>query len=200
MVNVSVDHMRFNSGVHPDIIQVPIGAIENMIVFNLKATDAAAQGFNLGDNAYPMSNVAIVNALLVKAVGDPQYTYLGQGSSTDHLLMWQITTVGWPWNWSVYPRTNLSIRNCVVDSKNATNPANFPGVIDNLHFSDGLNPIGTNYTLGNPGYTNPSTGDYHPLPNSPLINRVTSMPVPVTLDQVAIPTGTVGAIGAYQPH
>ncbi len=200
MVNVSVDHMRFNSGVHPDILQVPIGAIENLIVFNLKATDAAAQGFNLGDNAYPMSNVAIVNALLVKAVGDPQYTYLGQGSSTDHLLMWQITTVGWPWNWSVYPRTNLSIRNCVVDSKNATNPANFPGIIDNLHFSDGLNPIGTNFTLGNPGFTDAANGDYHPLPNSPLVNRVVTMPVPVTLDQVAIPTGTVGAIGAYQKH
>jgi hypothetical protein len=204
-LNASVNHMRFNSGVHPDIVQVPIGAIENMIIFGLRGTDVTAQGLNIGDAANPMRNVAIVNAVLHKEINDPQQTYLGRGSVTDHLLLWNITSVNYFWSWDTAPRTNFSLRNSVISRKNATDPANYPGaVFDHLHFTDGQYTIGSNVTTGDPGFTNPAGMDFHPRSDSVLVNRIPAsfIAVPVTLDGRAVTASQesvslMGPVGAY---
>jgi hypothetical protein len=199
VINASVNHMRYNSGVHPDVIQVPIGAIENMIVYGLKATDVKAQGLNIGDAAQPMRNVAVVNALLHKEITDPQQTYLGAGSVTDHLLLWNISSVNYYWNWSPSVRTNFSLRNSVISKKSPTNPADFAtAVLDRLHFTDGLNVVGTNYTTGDPLFVNPNGFDFRPTSGSPLNGRVTSdrITAPCTLD--LLPTVTPAPVGAYR--
>ncbi|HYE61209.1 MAG TPA: hypothetical protein VD997_04365 [Phycisphaerales bacterium] len=198
MVNCSVNHMRYNSGVHPDVVQVPVEAIENMIIFGLKATDVACQGITLGSGTQPVKNVAIVNVLLDKIATDPQAQWMGGGSVTDHYLWWNVTWNNYAVMFNGNNITNFSVRNCVMPQKSDTSTMNYPGFnAENNHVTNGQYLFGTNCTSGNPMFT--SSTDFHPMNGSPLTNRVTTPLVPVDLDWRPISTSSgAAAIGAFQ--
>ncbi len=198
--NISVDHMRFTGGVHPDVVQVPIGAIENMIIFGLRATDVAAQGLNIGDGGQPMSNVAVVNALLEKVPGDFQNSFSGGGITTDHYLLWHITHINYEWRFDGRSgHTNLSIRNNVMLATPELELSEFVNpVVDNNHFILPTTARGTNYTSGDPLYIDEDAKDYRPADGSPLLNRITGLNRVVTFDLAGKPVYVGGAIGALQ--
>jgi hypothetical protein len=197
IVNASVNHMRHNDGVHPDVVQVPIGVIDNMIVYGLEAKDVIAQAVSLGDTAQPMSDVAIVDALIENTPDDAEYQWISGGSTTNHVLYWHVTWTHHPLQFSTNNMRNLSMRNCVMRTKSATSGMNFPGaVFDNNHVIDGRELFGTNCTSGDPGWVNPAGGDYHPSASSVLANRLSNVIIPVDVEGTAWSTG--GAIGGFQ--
>lgn len=198
MVNLSVNHMRYNDGVHPDVLQVPMDPIENMIVFGLKATDVACQGITLGNVNMPMKNVAIVNVLLDKIATDPQVQWINGGSVTDHYLWWNVTWNNYVVMFNADNVTNFSVRNCVMPQKGDTSTKNYPAWdATNNHVTNGQFMFGSNCTSGNPMYA--GAGDFHPAIGSPLTNRVTVPVAPVDLDwrQIDMSAGAA-AIGAFQ--
>jgi hypothetical protein len=197
---MKVSHLRFNEGVHPDVIQVPVDPIDNMIVYNLKAIDVQSQGITLGSYALPFKNCALVNCLLDKVATDPQLQWIGGGSTTDHYLIWNCTWNNYGVNFNTNNITNFSIRNCVIPWKTDTSSLTFPGwVAENNHVVDGRYLFGASCSSGNPMFVNPSGGDFHPGSGSPLRSRVTSLPVPADVEGRPI-TATPAAIGALQPQ
>jgi hypothetical protein len=198
MVNTSVTHLRFNEGVHPDVVQVNVEAIENMIVFNLKARDVACQGISLGNGSLPLKNVAVVNCLLDKLATDPQVQWISGGPAADHYLYWNVGWNNYYVQFSSDGITNFSMKNCVIPGKSNTSSMNFPGwVAENNHVTNGQYLFGAQCTAGNPMYQSPGTGNFHPAPGSPLLNRVTTVQVPIDLDGRVI-TATPAAIGPFQ--
>lgn len=205
IVNCSVNHMRFDGSVHPDVVQWPIGELDNMIIFGLKATDVAAQGLTIGDPNMPMSNVAVVNALLHKIPSDPQRCWIQGGSTTNHLLFWHVTLVNYEWHVNRDGHRNMSIRNSIIPFMTSTSGRSFPGLIaDSNHFINPTNAFGTNYTTGSPMWMNESALDFRPGTGSPLRQRLTIVPVPADLENRPIVVGQesqsqAASIGALQP-
>lgn len=160
-VNCSVKHMRVNNPlVHPDVLQVPIGPIENLIIYGLTALDFNAQGITL--TGRPMKNVAVINTFLKQMLNDPQYTGIG-GGGVDHVLYLNNTWLEIS-NYFGYPKGDGTYgdftgdKNVLVKGNifQAASPAsNIPAqniIIDGNHFIDtssyGVGVAGTNYTTG----------------------------------------------------
>jgi hypothetical protein len=196
LINASVDHMRHNGAVHADVVQIPSGIIDNMIIYGLRATDITGQGISIGDLAQPLSNVAVVNGLLQQSTITANYTWIADGSTANHILYWNVTYVNYTWKFNVAGQKNLSIRNCVVPAA-SINVSLYPGLIaDNNHFITGTT-FGTHATTGDPGWVNAAAGDYRPTAASILTGRVLTPLVANDLMNQLL--GTNCAIGALQP-
>ncbi len=186
VVNCSVNHMRFDGGVHPDVIQV-IQDTRNMIVYGLQAYDFSAQLAIGGGNAYA-ENIALVNVVLSQKWDDPQIFWMPGNSNGvyNHILLWHITTRQMGFYVNQGGGSNVSIRNCMFDEYVISNPnlfpldnATFPGIIaDHNHFT-GVNTFGTNVTSGPIVYTDTINLNFTPVAGSPLIGNASGNLVPV---------------------
>lgn len=157
IVNCSVRHMRMNNPlVHPDVLQVPIGPIENMIVYGLVALDFFGQGLTL--TGRPLKNVAVVNNFLHQADDDAEVNWL-IGGGVDHVIYMGNTILAMPTCFgSGDPAQTATDRNvkitgnifqsCQVLQSNAERNL----IINQNHFIDttgfGMGVAGTNYTIG----------------------------------------------------
>lgn len=195
IVDVAHQHTRINPGVHPDVVQYPIGPIENFIIYGLKATDVVAQGFAIGDVDHPQRNVALVNILMQQAADDPQHSWLPAGSSVDHVLWWHVTFATHDIQTNTDGQKNYSLRNCAIQALGSTAGRNVAGwSVDNNHFAAGA-AFGIRTTSGAPGFADAAKGDFRPGDASPLRDRGEALLVPVDVDghERSLPT----AIGAY---
>ena len=201
IINASVTHMRHNKGVHADIVQVPIGNIDNMIVYGLTALDVSGQGFAIGDADSPLKNVALVNAVLQQISTQHQNTWIGQSNDPNHLLFWHITWVNYGWSFNHDGHRNLSIRNNVIHVASDISSKNYPNFFaDNNHFVNDRDTFGNTFTTGSPGWIDPSyapgnPGNYRPGTGSVLRNRVTQPIVPI--DVTGKKRSSVTSVGAY---
>ncbi len=182
IVNCSVNHMRFDGLVHPDVAQV-IEDTRNMIIYGLQAYDFSAQIAVGGGNSYA-ENIALVNVALSQMPNDPQIFWMPGNSNGvyNHILLWQITARGIGFYVNNAGAENVSIRNCMFDYYGALYPldsVNFPGIVaDHNHFTIG-NTFGTNATLGNHLYTDTINFNLTPVAGSPLIGNASGNLVPV---------------------
>ena len=197
VVNASVEHMRHNKGVHADIVQVPNGDIDNMIVYGLSALDISGQGFAIGNIDSRLENIALVNAVLQQIDTQGQKTWIGGGIEPNHLLFWHITWVNYSWVFNYDGHRNLSIRNCVITRGSDISAEEYPGLFaDNNHFIYADHVFGNHLTTGAPGWADPDSvpGDYRPGTGSILQDRVAPPLVPVDVTgRRRSPTTSIGA-------
>jgi hypothetical protein len=198
-VNASVDHMRHNDPVHADIVQIPTGSIDNMIIYGLKGTDVAGQGLAIG-TTQPQRDIAVVNALLERAAGYGYFTWPVVGLPARHVVLRNITWIGYTYN--VDPtrggdhQWNYELSNSVIPAMSDLGDVNAVGWrVFNNHFTAGT-ASGSNFTVGDPMFADAPNHDYRPAAGSPLLGRVTQIGVPFDLAGLSVPLG--GAIGAYQ--
>ncbi len=119
VLDCEVNDVRKDTGstAHPDLVQFN-GDFENVIVYGLRATEVWAQGiFSRGSNGVPDRDLAFVNIEI------DARSHLSQWlQSADHLLFWNVSFKGRSWKLANDPKgtttelTNLSVRDCAVDS------------------------------------------------------------------------------------
>ncbi len=185
---------------HPDLMQFS-GKFDNVIVYGLEAFNINAQGiFNRGE--MPDKNIALVNIAI------DQRTHWSQWSKvTDHLLLWNITLLGRPFNFRNDPTgtpltlTNFSVRDSIFETlaldPTAVPPGVRPSIIRNNHFITGA-MIGSDATAGPVDFTGGTSGDpFAPRTGSPLLRRVMRPLAPT--DALGREREVPSAIGAMDP-
>jgi len=192
IVNSTVDDVDSGSqsSWHPDLFNVY--GVGNRIAYNVKCTNIDAQGI------YPEQSIEDVAFVNVVIQGLGWGVSQNDGVALKHFLLWNCT-LDQNFLWRASCLENLSVRGNSFSSMSMTTPNSISsgcwssagptvqGVLAAGDFMDnhfvGTNSLvlGSAPTTGTAGYANPGAGNYTPLPNSPLKNRVLPLLVPVDL-------------------
>jgi len=195
LVNITVDGITKADGDHPDVVWW--GGGSNQIAYNITAINAPNSQGMFGQGGSPLIDCAWVNCMMGTNVGNNQMY-----NQMNHFLIWHCTLgkgficasngiLSNPAN------TNVSIKNSVIGGTVSGMAGYVNCEIDNLHFKESLDVVGTNFTSGDPLYNDIDVNDFSPGTGSPLLSRVSSpYIVPFDANNVAL-TGTA-AIGALQ--
>ena len=206
VINATIDIIdrREHTGVHPDIIQWhwTSGNLDNLIYYNIHATNCKAQQFFLAGEKDPVaegdsfSNIAVVNALFANSTSET--TLSSQVALPgNHLLFWHTSFInggGLLLTDKGSTITNISIRNSVF--KQFIFSSAWTGIVDNNHFINN-SVTGTQSTTGDPLWNNVNANDYSPASGSPLNNRNTIQLVPTDVLGNTF-SGSIGAIQSEQ--
>ncbi|MCR9212729.1 MAG: hypothetical protein NXI13_03365 [Proteobacteria bacterium] len=210
VINSSVDGIdRLDTKAHPDVYQIYCGNKdwENFIVYGLTATNAKSQGIFTG-GCSTLDNVAIVNTLIVRPLSsNPDTPFYSQWHTPgNHLIFSGLTLPN-----SLFRIGAKGLRNVLVEgsmfyklglpaAKNSTIPLTKGFIIRDVHIvksrrvrmpSDAID-----ISSGNPGFENATGGNFTPLPDSVLRNRVKS---PVSgVDILGKPRNTPATVGAIE--
>jgi len=193
-INVTIRRIdRGDTEAHPDFIQFfnPKSPVENVILYNVKIYDMAAQG--LFGTQGEVSDVAFVNLLIEK--DPPEAAYLSQLSgSFDHVLLWNATIVDQAFNF----RNSSAIKNFDPDHASIH--------IDSAHTGklawNQKEPLGANPTEGDPLFVDEEADDYRLSESSPAYQTGILCPgVPADIDGVPYGPGKPnrGAFAAGNP-
>jgi hypothetical protein len=161
IINTRIDNMDPMPGAHADLLQWynPGAVIDNIILYNLAATNINSQGFfgNSGENT------AIVNVLIEKTADTPR---LSQVHDLNHILIWYCNFVNI--DFSITDTSNVSswnIQNSIFNKlipgdQNPTVTDLDASFISNNHYvylnwNQTNGGLGSNYTTGDPLYLNP---------------------------------------------
>ena len=202
-----------STGWHSDAWQwYSTGGPSNTIVYNYRCTDAHYQGIMCRTGVSSSSaarNVAFVNMYV--ELRAPHRKSNGPASlwmrSVDHLLLWNCTFVGHPFN--IYDDqqngqsfgtvlNNLDVQGCVFDMLKVSAPkGSVPSsafahnhYVSNSDYNAVM--LGSDISSGNAGLDSSGT----PQSGSPLLNRITPPMVPCDADNS--PRGSTGDVGAYE--
>lgn len=191
---------------HPDVY-ILRGHVENIIVFGLTATRISAQGLFGDDLGASAEDVAFVNIVISRPLGEnpvgPPYSQWACPSS--HLLFWHVSLPDTTFLWSSPSMENISVRSCVMHRSLTYDLPTIeePVVFDWSWFVDchiiDAGTVGSyvpGLGLGDPGFSDASSGDFRPAANSPLRGQVA---VPIRSSDIE-GAAIVGAdsIGAYK--
>ncbi len=196
---------------HPDIYN-HVDGMENLILYDVVATNAASLGVSLG-GAGSNKDVAMVNLLIETQAASANQI----GCPVDHLVMENLTyNGGLLWRYQQgntkfraildgVSIRNLSIRNSVFDAMSINSWSENAGSIriNNNHFGTPISWFAaapswaTLSTFGDPKFINPLVHDYRPDDGSPLRGRMMESFVPNDLVGKEIMPG--GSIGVFQP-
>jgi hypothetical protein len=211
VVNCKVDNIEFYGGYHPDVYQLyrPGQAVDNIIIYGLRATNCDSQGLNIGASA-SVSNMAMVNVLIQKTGASSMASQMGTGFN--HMLLWDSTLLqGITW-YGCTNLANVSFRNNVFTgfwyydwNTRDAGIAALQGALgphsSQNHYvaplQNGPFALGSAYTTGDPMLVDAANGNFRPAAASPIRGRVLIPLVPADAAGVVVPTP--GALGAYQP-
>ncbi|MCB9030320.1 MAG: DUF4215 domain-containing protein [Deltaproteobacteria bacterium] len=178
------------------------GTIENRIYYGVSAVSVDAQCIYVNGGSGNLNSIAFVNFLCDESSTEIIFSEWASVTS-NHLLFWHMTSdQDFLWRISKNALSNVSWRANSVSGMSNIDDAG-ADVIDSQdvahnHYVNtimGLNITpGTDVTTGSPGYTDESAGNFQPASGSTLLNRVTSLIVPIDIegDSRTAP-GTVGA-------
>lgn len=173
---------------HPDFFQFynPDETVENVVVYNARVYDMGAQGIFGGPGE--MRDVAFVNLLMEKDPADSALTSQITGS-WDHVLLWHVTTV----DAGFFLRETAALRsffiqNGLYHTLHAGDATSLPTfTIERNHVAtlvwDQPEPMGLYASVGDPGFVDVATDDYHLASGSPAVGRGAPLPgVPVDVE------------------
>ena len=189
----------------------------NCVFYGNFATDYDGQGLFLGAGQHGnrLHNVAMVNLFLKQATYGTSTSQL-RTLSADHILYWNITIINQRVNFTPLEGDsalrNMSIRGCCFQRLTYGDSPCTSAILDShdvahnhyIEGGNGWNNItpGTDWTEGDPLFTNPSADDYSPQVSSPLVGRVTSPSLPDDCGGENLGSGALrpspSAIGAYE--
>ncbi|MDX2114094.1 MAG: hypothetical protein SFZ24_00555 [Planctomycetota bacterium] len=222
IVNVEVSDLRIpaGSGFHSDVFQLHASAtpLSNIIVYNLVATNCAAQPWHVGYTGHvrgpDWSDIALVN-ILIEAEGNYTAQWI---PSTNHLLLWHSTILGAPVilrdsplvNGATTPVPtnirNFSLRHNIINRFSMSHSGMLPNAADtswasNNHFIDtttyGARVVGTFATTGGQFeslFVNAASDNFRPAASN-LRGRFNYPIVPRDATMRAV----TDSIGALQP-
>ncbi len=182
VVNSTVDIIdRLDSDYHPDVFQLygPSRDVENVILYNVRASRVQAQGiFVSGVNS--LRDMAVVNVSIDKE-GSGAWTNQIAAVPVNHLVIRHASIPNMTWGWRSDDIRNVSVV-ASVWRKVISMPfnGNTPVIEDEwfhenhyiAHDEHGAMLLGTNYTLGDPMFEEPTPGEFRPLAGSPLKGRL----------------------------
>lgn len=176
---------------------------ENFIIYNVEAYDFDNQG--IFAESFPqsdrMDNFAIVNSHFSKNAVSAAGSWWEV--STNHLLLWHVSMPDQPLRWaqSAYNTNlrNVSIRGSVFYAMSGE-PTGSNISIKHVHYTNpeyyNASFPGTDVTLGDPGFVNPSTHDYSLKQNSVLRRRISNQAILVPSGLHNLPRQVPTDIGA----
>jgi len=187
---------------HPDFFQFynPDETVDNVVVYNTRVFDMGAQGIFGGPGA--MRNVAFVNLLMEKDPADSALISQITGD-WDHVLLWHVTTVdaGFFLRETTELR-NFFIQNCLFSTLHAGDATTLPTfTIEHNHVADLVwdqpEPMGIHPSVGDPGFADEATDDYHLGASSPAVHAGAPLPG-VVVDVEGTPYDTAApSLGCY---
>lgn len=203
-----IDHS--GTSFHPDVFQWHISQdADNYIVYGMRAIDCNAQGFfarAATGTSGTLSNVAIVNSMIVRPLGsNPNAPGFSQWMiNGNHILIKNVSLPNSVFVWRASDLRNVSVRGSmfhmmrVADGDYGTSHVDSEWFRDNHYantFSEGAYSQGTGCTVGDPRFVDFDSGDFTPLPNSPLRLRLSEALVPADIhgEERSAPD-TIGAI------
>jgi hypothetical protein len=225
VVNTTINNVIANDPLdHIDAIQWMVNHNDaNSIVFNVKATNVDGQllfGANLtqaegGVANGVFNNVAVVNYLGVTLRGpiaSPGASAIGGAGPSNNLLFYNVTLPDQSFLFlddrADSPYTNTVVEGCVFwrFAIHTTGEITVQALHIIQYDSNPYMPAAYvgDYTTGNPGFVSPpnpdgtysSTDNFHLLPTSVLLDRISVSLVPIDLDGLVRPT-TLDSIGAF---
>lgn len=204
-INVTIDTIdRGTTSAHPDFIQFysPGNVMENIILYNVRAYNMAAQGLFGSDG--DAEDVAFINLLLEAT---PGLSYRSQLTGVwRHALLWNTTIVNQTFDFR--DSTNIAdfdVRNCLFNRFTTDNLSHPSITIESNHTTslafDQTAPLGANATLGSPLFVDAANDDYRLDPASPAYETGAITPgVPADIDGVAYgPNPNRGAYSSGEP-
>lgn len=205
VVNSTVDIIdRLDSDYHPDVFQLygPSRDVENVILYNVRASRVQAQGiFVSGVNS--LRDMAVVNVSIDKE-GSGAWTNQIAAVPVNHLVIRHASIPNMTWGWRSDDIRNVSVV-ASVWRKVISMPfnGNTPVIEDEwfhenhyiAHDEHGAMLLGTNYTLGDPMFEEPTPGEFRPLAGSPLKGRLGRL---LPADMAGFSRDTLSSLGALE--
>jgi hypothetical protein len=183
-LSVNLTVLGIDSGAtdaHPDFFQLyaPDSTLENVVIYNKLVYDMGAQGIFGGEGS--LNDVAFVNLLMEKDPADSALTSQLTGD-WNHVLLWHLTTV--ESGFMLREPADLNdfyIQDGAFASLHHGAQTSLPGfTIDHNHFVgltwEQTEPMGTNATVGDPGFSDEAADDYRPAPGAPLCGAGIPLP------------------------
>ena len=205
VVNSTVDIIdRLDSDYHPDVFQLygPSRDVENVILYNVRASRVQAQGiFVSGVNS--LRDMAVINVSIDKE-GSGAWTNQIAAVPVNHLVIRHASIPNMTWGWRSDDIRNVSVvasvwRKVISMPFNGNTP-----VIEDEWFHEnhyiahdeyGAMLLGTNYTLGDPMFEEPTPGEFRPLAGSPLKGRLGRL---LPADMAGFSRDTLSSLGALE--
>ncbi|MFB3431671.1 MAG: hypothetical protein ABL309_12175 [Phycisphaerales bacterium] len=205
VVNSTVDIIdRLDSDYHPDVFQIygPSRDVENVILYNVRASRVQAQGiFVSGVNS--LRDMAVINVSIDKE-GSGAWTNQIAAVPVNHLVIRHASIPNMTWGWRSDDIRNVSVV-ASVWRKVISMPfnGNTPVIEDEwfhenhyiAHNEHGAMLLGTNYTLGDPMFEEPTPGEFRPLAGSPLKGRLGRL---LPADMAGFSRDTLSSLGALE--
>ena len=205
VVNSTVDIIdRLDSDYHPDVFQLygPSRDVENVILYNVRASRVQAQGiFVSGVNS--LRDMAVVNVSIDKE-GSGAWTNQIAAVPVNHLVIRHASIPNMTWGWRSDDIRNVSVvasvwRKVISMPFNGNTPVIEEEWFHENHYiahdEHGAMLLGTNYTLGDPMFEEPTPGEFRPLAGSPLKGRLGRL---LPADMAGFSRDTLSSLGALE--
>ncbi len=202
VVNSSVDTMdRLDSSMHPDVFQLfgPSRDMENIILYNVKATRTRAQGIFVS-GVQSLRDFAVVNVSIDKE--DGVWTSQIGDVPIRHMVFRHVSIPNMTWGWGSDDIQDVSIVGClwrkvILMPANGNSPVLESTWFRHNHFIDGSSfgaiVLGADASVGDAQLVESALGEFSPAPISPLRSRVPRM---AAVDMNGNERATMSTIGA----